>query len=463
MRTPRHRLRASLAVSLLLHAAVLAWAIPSLMRLDLAPPVSASAPLAVIPVTVEVPPPAAAAPALQLAARLGTAGDPARLSEAQRSALAEVARALPPPLALARSLDDAARQAAAEYRRRTQAALAADAGFQIDLALELEAIALLADAPLPADPRVLDSAELETVARELAALYAQGPGATPPPTPAPEPRPEPAPPRPAEPPPRAARSRPPPRDPPRSADPPAPAEAADRERREQAQREQAQREQARRAAEQAAEQASRTAEQARLELGRSIDRALDQSLSQAPRSEAPPAPVLPRVSPPLPRFEAAPAPFNPAAPLAGPALPADDFAPPVQTSPGFEEPPLARALDAPPAGLRPGAATAPDRGPGVETADANAFFSRLTAHLFAANQRALAEAVRADQRLRVEVRFLVDRDGRVLDAWPKRGTGNARLDAKAVQTILDASPLPRLAADMPQQRLELSFPVEIYR
>lgn len=87
----------------------------------------------------------------------------------------------------------------------------------------------------------------------------------------------------------------------------------------------------------------------------------------------------------------------------------------------------------------------------------------MTAHLFAANQRALAEAIRAGPKLTLVVRFWIDRQGRVLDARVARSSGVAELDRRAEKVLLDASPVPQLAPDMPQETLELSFPVQVYR
>jgi TonB family protein len=148
-----------------------------------------------------------------------------------------------------------------------------------------------------------------------------------------------------------------------------------------------------------------------------------------------------------------------------PGRPPPPAPPPIQRlDPSIEPEP--HAADAPPLAAGSGLtldSAAPERGPGEFSSSRSAFFSRLTEHLLKVNQQVLAEAVRASPRLVVEVRFTVDRRGRVLSAEPVRGTGSAELDEKAVRVIQRASPLPSLAADMPQAQLELSFPVQIYR
>lgn len=110
-----------------------------------------------------------------------------------------------------------------------------------------------------------------------------------------------------------------------------------------------------------------------------------------------------------------------------------------------------------------GEGAAPERGPGEAVENRTAFFQRLTNHLFQINQIMLAEAIRATPRMTVEVHFTVDRNGRVIEAAVSRSTGDPWLDEKAVSVIQRASPMPRLSSDMPQQKLELSFPVQIYR
>lgn len=155
-----------------------------------------------------------------------------------------------------------------------------------------------------------------------------------------------------------------------------------------------------------------------------------------------------------------PEPMAPAASAPTPIPPDNEPLPHWVTRP--PEDTMVRAANAAEA-LIPGLVTAPDRGPGTWSANRNMFFSRLTAHLFKANQEALANAVRAGPKLTLDVRFHVARDGRVLSASVVRSSGLPDLDRKAEETILNASPLPRLSEDMPQQQLELSFPVEVYR
>lgn len=166
---------------------------------------------------------------------------------------------------------------------------------------------------------------------------------------------------------------------------------------------------------------------------------------------APPAlqqPIRPQIYAPVQTYRGAPAENIAVAPPLPPRVAGDD----TPASP----PPAANAA-------YPGAQPAPDRGPGVAVGGRGEFFQKLTTHLFQTNQIVLAEAIRATPKLTVEVRFSIDRAGRVLGAQVMRSTGDAALDGKAADVILRASPVPQMPADMPQARIELSFPVQIYR
>lgn len=172
----------------------------------------------------------------------------------------------------------------------------------------------------------------------------------------------------------------------------------------------------------------------------------------APQKPAPPPiqqPIRPQIGAPVQRYRGAAADSIAVAPPLPPRT-ADDGEP--------SSPPLTAGNAA-----SLGAPAAPDRGPGEAVSGRMEFFQKLTTQLFQVNQQVLAEAIRATPRLTVEVRFTIDRSGRVLAAQAMRSTGDAALDAKAVNVILRASPVPQMAADMPSARIELSFPVQIYR
>ena len=116
------------------------------------------------------------------------------------------------------------------------------------------------------------------------------------------------------------------------------------------------------------------------------------------------------------------------------------------------------ALDAPAAADKVRAA--PDQGK-AGAAARQQFFSLLTARLKATNQRLLAEAVKAGPRTTVRMKFLLDREGRVLELSPAE-PGNRALVERAA-AVIRAAPLPRVPDSMTQVPVELSFPVEVYR
>lgn len=116
------------------------------------------------------------------------------------------------------------------------------------------------------------------------------------------------------------------------------------------------------------------------------------------------------------------------------------------------------ALDAPalPGSVR----AAPDEGKGTPAARQQ-FFSQLTAQLKMANQRALAQAVKAGPRVMVRMRFLLNRQGQVIEISPAESTDPTLVQRAAV--VVRAATLPPVPAEMTQVPLELSFPVEVYR
>ena len=97
------------------------------------------------------------------------------------------------------------------------------------------------------------------------------------------------------------------------------------------------------------------------------------------------------------------------------------------------------------------------------TANSSEFFSRLTAHIYDVNRAVLAVEDASPRRLSLDVRFVMQRDGRVLEAEVLRSSGDAALDEAARAVLIAASPLPMLSDDMPQQQLQLIAPIEVYR
>lgn len=59
----------------------------------------------------------------------------------------------------------------------------------------------------------------------------------------------------------------------------------------------------------------------------------------------------------------------------------------------------------------------------------------------------------------VRVVFVLQRDGRVLDAWVETSSGKQILDREAVETIFRAAPLPEIPAELPGQ-MRVLLPVD---
>jgi len=60
----------------------------------------------------------------------------------------------------------------------------------------------------------------------------------------------------------------------------------------------------------------------------------------------------------------------------------------------------------------------------------------------------------------VQVRFTIDREGRVLSARVERGPGHASLERAALDVLARASPLPPIPPSMPMRRLTITLPIE---
>lgn len=64
------------------------------------------------------------------------------------------------------------------------------------------------------------------------------------------------------------------------------------------------------------------------------------------------------------------------------------------------------------------------------------------------------------QEGRVEVRFVIDRAGSLLEGVIIRGSGNDVLDKEAAAMMRRASPFPRAPMDVPGERIEFSAPID---
>lgn len=105
---------------------------------------------------------------------------------------------------------------------------------------------------------------------------------------------------------------------------------------------------------------------------------------------------------------------------------------------------------------------APDEGLADQAPNRAQYFARLTAQLKATNQRRLAESVRVGARATVRMKFTVDRGGRLLDVRSAE-VADPAVVARAAEIVRAAAPFPGIPEAMGQTRLELSFPIEVYR
>jgi protein TonB len=120
--------------------------------------------------------------------------------------------------------------------------------------------------------------------------------------------------------------------------------------------------------------------------------------------------------------------------------------------------PTAQATPAP-------ATTAPLSRPAPPAASASSapmdWQGRLLAHL-EANKRYPTSALSRRQQGVAHVRFVMNREGRVLSSRLERSSGNAALDRAALDMLTRAQPLPRPPAEVVGDRIELVVPVEFF-
>ena len=105
----------------------------------------------------------------------------------------------------------------------------------------------------------------------------------------------------------------------------------------------------------------------------------------------------------------------------------------------------------------------PNGRPGAYSVNANDFFSRIAEHIFESNDRFVGRLPEGAHRLVLDVRFTIDRAGRVMRVDLVSSSGNAALDQAAKDVIWRASPMPQMAQDMISETLELTFPVIVAR
>src|SRR3546814_15191578 len=91
--------------------------------------------------------------------------------------------------------------------------------------------------------------------------------------------------------------------------------------------------------------------------------------------------------------------------------------------------------------------------PNLPAAEMLAYRARLQEHL--ARYRIYPPAARhAGQQGVVQIHFVMDRGGRVIDAWIESGSGFDEIDREALGSIMRAQPLPALPGTWPDRSEE---------
>lgn len=179
-------------------------------------------------------------------------------------------------------------------------------------------------------------------------------------------------------------------------------------------------------------------------------------------SQSEPAPIdpLPHVTPPAPQPAVAVIPPPVVAMPSRIALPL-----PVQAvapsngaaKPATEQARQGTAAVPPPSSARRGTAdgldvTAP---PGTS----RSYAARIRSWLYAHKLYPRRARMRREEG-RVQVRFVLDRTGVLLEGAVVKGSGNAALDGEAEAMMWRASPYPRVPAELPGERIEFIAPIE---
>lgn len=136
---------------------------------------------------------------------------------------------------------------------------------------------------------------------------------------------------------------------------------------------------------------------------------------------------------------------------------------PVTPAPAVNPAPLDHGLKtgasvAPAHAFGVGAASSPAANAGVDGAIAMRFQQALEAHIARFRRPVDAPAGLRPAAPVVGVRFAMDREGHVLDAWVHSSSGVDKFDDEALATIHRAEPLPPIPPALPE-RFEILMPV----
>lgn len=164
-----------------------------------------------------------------------------------------------------------------------------------------------------------------------------------------------------------------------------------------------------------------------------VEVAMPEKPKPKPKPKEPPKPTPPKVEPPKPRAEAKPAPQTPPAPAAAAST----------TAP------------AAPAVGTPSSATA-----SVSRATPS-WQGLLLGHLERHKRYPRSAQARRQEGV-AQVRFTLDREGRVLSVRLEKTSGFESLDEETVAMVQRASPLPAPPPEIAQDRMELVVPVQFF-
>lgn len=183
---------------------------------------------------------------------------------------------------------------------------------------------------------------------------------------------------------------------------------------------------------------------------------------ELPEPEPPPEPVFELPPPPPEVVPEVAVPVPP--PKVKPPKPEQPRPRPVERkreTPPTPQPPAPAAAAPPTAAPPTQAATAPAAGAAGNPAARRSWQGTLLAHLERHKRYPRTSQARREQGV-THLRFVMDREGKVLSCRIERSSGFEALDAETLEMIRRAEPLPPPPPDVGDQRIELVVPVQYY-
>lgn len=103
--------------------------------------------------------------------------------------------------------------------------------------------------------------------------------------------------------------------------------------------------------------------------------------------------------------------------------------------------------------------TRPGQTPGSATSELSGALAISYRNILLAHIAHYRRTLRSQVEGTVEVRFILDRNGGVLNAWVATSSGEAALDAEALAAIRRAAPMPGIPAALPD-RVDITLPMD---